>query len=238
MEKYIGIVCSNSKISTALGKILEGTLGTPNEKFRFILDSINILNGNKKDSRNTYLASFSHPLKVIVSMITGIPFELFDDPIKKNNYIININTFEYKEGIASTSPAELYKNKLNNEQCNEWITLNDFVNYFGHMLCKRFINKDVWVRCEEISCNNLTSGNGYRIYSDVRTRSEYEFIKKHDGAIITIDITSKSAKNSCIFDNSLLNETADYRVDISDNNIRSIETLSAIYDIVQSIQKS
>lgn len=238
MEKYIGIVCPDSKISTILGKILEGTLGTPNEKFKFILDSIDILNGVKKDSRNTYLASFSHPLKVIVSMITGIPFELFDDPIKKKKYIININTFEYKEGAALTSAAELYEKRLNGELTDEWITLNDFVNYFGHMLCKRFINKDIWVRCEEVSCNNLTGGNGYRIYSDVRTRSEYEFIKRRGGVIIVVDITSHHVKNSCIFDKSLISENADYRIDISDNNLGSIETLSIIYDIVQSIQKS
>lgn len=236
MEKYIGIICRNSKTATLLGKILEGTLGLPNEKFRFILDCIDILNGIKKDSRGTYLASFSHPLKVIVSMITGVPFELFDDQDKKKEYIININTFQYKEGSPTITQSALYDKCLKKEHIDGWMTLNDFVNYFGHTICKRFINQDIWVRCEEVSCNSLTSGNGYRIYSDVRTMSEYEFIKSHTGVIITIDTRSATTKEGCIFDKTLLDKETDYRINVDDKQFGSMDTLSEIYNIVQDIQ--
>ena len=85
--------------------------------------------------------------------------------------------------------------------------LNDYVIYFGYYLCRNYLGKDVWVNVERISNKNFPPNDGYRIYPDIRSMSEYQYIKDMGGVLIRIN-QSKEA-NSVINDHSLFNVDVD-----------------------------
>lgn len=232
---YIGIICQNSKLANKLGDVLEGVLGkTYNDKFAFIKEYLKILKEGDVNNQ-VYRASFSHPLKSIVTMLTGVPFEILNDSSKKKEYIININTFEYKEGFPNLDISTLYKKRENGELVDGWLTVNDFINYFGHHVCKRFIGKDVWVRCEEKSTEQYPTTEKWRIYSDVRTKSEYDFIKSKEGILIRINTNKEYT--GCIFDKSLNEIDVNYQFNINnEEGFYQVNTSDLVYEIVNELK--
>lgn len=233
---YIGIICQNSKLANELGNILAGTLGGDYpDKFAFIKRYLNILNGNGGEDQNTYRASFSHPLKSIVTMLTGVPFEILNDSTKKKEYVININTFEYKAGVPDLDIETLYNKRECGEEVVGWLTVNDFINYFGHHVCKRFIGNDVWVRCEEKTTEQYPTTERWRIYSDVRTKSEYDFIKRKGGVLIRINTNKKYA--GCIFDKSLNDVDVDYQLTLDNTDgLYQVGTSDEVYEIINKLK--
>lgn len=169
------------------------------------------------DKYGVYFASFAHPLKYIVSQLTLIPFEYFSDCKTKNAYIINLKTYEYRErrdGDRVISPMdffglrwpEAYNNILSGTHDNPdddvWMTLNDYVIYFGFYVCRSFLGKDIWTRVEEMTNKRFPPDpSSIRVYIDVRTRSEYDYIKSLGGRFIRIDM--EKDKRDIIYDPGL-----------------------------------
>ena len=218
-----------------MGNILAGTLGHGyDNKFGFVKAYLRVLKGEQiQVNPRVYRASFSHPLKSIITMLTGVPFEILNDPAKKKEYIININTFEYKEGSPDRSIEELYWAREKGVDIDGWMTVNDFINYFGHHVCKRFIGKDIWTRCEEISTDQYPTPEKWRIYSDIRTTGEYEFIKKKGGKVIRINT---SGTTGCIFDKKLNDVEVDEQIFIEDiNDFYQVKTSDKLFSFVMGL---
>lgn len=227
---YIGIIGHSGEdkmnIAHLYGNTLSWILEHPGHEtptLEFIKDYYSWCESLSDDSNwvkpDIYYASFAHPLKAIVSMITGIPFELLSSHDTKCSYIINIKTFEYKPNDGKEeiiSPEKLFRQrnkKLSLEYDDKqelpdcWMFLNDYVIYFGYYLCRNYLGKDVWVNVERISNKNFPPNDGYRIYPDIRSMSEYQYIKDMGGVLIRIN-QSKEA-NSVINDYSLFNVDVD-----------------------------
>ena len=227
--KYIGIICDDSKTAERFGKVLCASLGkTYDSQYSLLQDYTKACAGESVENKHTYHAKFVHPLNMIVSMITGIPYEILNDPVKKKEYVININTLEFKTGIRATiTPSELYERREAGMPTNGWLTACDFANYFGHYICKRYISDTIWVQCEEMSVRLFPPVSDYRIYTDIRTVPEYDFIRQHSGIVIRVN-TNRDSK-SCVFDKRLYNIDVDYELSI--NNLDDFYAARVITDI-------
>lgn len=178
--------------------------------------------GNYTDSNthDVYYASFSHPLKMAISMITGIPFDLLSSHDKKHNYIVNVSTLEYKEkdDTKTITPEKLFKKRnsklsleYNDKQIlpEEWMTLNDYVIYFGYYLCRNYMGRDIWTMSEKKGIANFPPDpNSIRIYTDIRSLSEYNLIKELGGIVIRIN-QKECNVDSVINDYQLFTEDVD-----------------------------
>jgi len=166
------------------------------------------------DRYNVYFASFAHPLKYIVSQLTSIPFEYFSDCRKKNEYIINLRTYEYRKREKEdhiVTPMDFFKSRWpeaydhvlsgthDNPDGDLWMALNDYVIYFGFYVCRSFLGKDIWTRVEEMTNKNFPPDpSSIRVYIDVRARSEYDYIRSLGGKFIRIE--SMKDNGSIIYD--------------------------------------
>ncbi len=225
---YIGIICDDSKTAERMGKVLCATLGKIyDSQYGLLQDYTKACVGETVENKHTYHAKFVHPLNMIVSMLTGLPYEILNDPVKKKEYVININTLEFGTGIPPTiTPSELFEKRKTGELTDGWLTACDFANYFGHYICKKYISDTVWVQCEEMSVRQFPPVSDYRVYTDIRTVPEYEFIRRHSGIVIRVN-TNKSTK-SCVFDKKLYNTETDYEITI--NNIDDFYASRVITD--------
>ena len=260
---YIGIIGHTGDDKLKLSQLIGETVNwivthkeeNENPSFDFQLhfyEWYNELNENRaisNPSQQVYYASFSHPLKMVVSMITGIPFELFNNPDKKNTYIININSLDYKELENETliSPEELFKSRNHNlslkdnekqELSDSWMTLNNYVIYFGYYLCRNYIGRDIWTKVERISNGRFGSASSpIRIYTDIRTLSEYDFIREKGGSLIRISNSAqKEDKNSIVYEKLLSDAEVDGEIHYKSSDFR--ELYNSVYSICYNIVKS
>lgn len=236
MTKFIGIICQNSDLARQLGAYLQATAGRDfNDKYDFTKAYVAAYHGETAENPSVYMASFSHPMKMIMAMLTGVPFEILDRPENKRKYVIDINTFEYKIGEPTVTANDIYFARNHYKNISGWITANDFVNYFADTVCKQFLGNDIWAKCEEITLNSAPPSDGIRVYSDVRTISEYNLIKKHDGLVIRIDTTAEKSK---IFDEALNSVPVDVILNMnSTEDFNTMKILEIIYNITNQLNK-
>ena len=190
---------------------------------------------------NIYFASFSDSLIYIVSLLTSVPWECFDND-KKHKYIININTYDYRERTPEdivVSPEYIFNDRWRDAQyravhnkhteiSNEWMTLNDFVVYFGFYICRNFLGKNIWTKVEATSNKRFPpEPNSIRIYDDIRSIGEYEYIRSCEGKVIRVE-TKDNNKCSAIYDTSLNNVDVDLSVNGND-----IYNLELMYDFIK-----
>lgn len=175
------------------------------------------------EAKDVYYASFADPLKAIISMITCIPMTLMMDHESKCNYIVNIKTFEYKPNDGTElviAPEKLFKQRTKKlsleyddkqELPDVWMVLNDYIIYFGYYLCRNYMGKDVWVNVERRSNSAYPPNKGIRIYTDIRSISEKDYIKEMGGIIIRL--SELQCFNSIIHDSTLFDIPVDFELD-------------------------
>jgi hypothetical protein len=159
---------------------------------------------NYLDFSRIIVEEFGDGPKIMVSMLTGIEFSNITDHTKDNT-VINLRTFE------KLDKSEIDTNKLYSaeevagwsEKANPgdtppehapdvWMTLRQFILYFGVYIMQNFFGRDVWVKT---LIANTTYWNGlfpedknlYKIIADVKTPAEIDFIKSKDGTIISVE---------------------------------------------------
>ena len=117
---------------------------------------------------NVYFDSFADTLKLFVELLTGIPNEYIYNDHYKDHVVINIRDFShtYYEEIPDTiqllTRDELYKlmpkdSNPNTIMKNLYMTLREFILYFGIDVMQRFLGLNVWVKSLRQSEERLNS---------------------------------------------------------------------------------
>ena len=173
-----------------------------------------------------YFDAFSDSLKLFVELLVGVPHEYIYDDYYKDHVVINLRNFEYKiyeeipEDLHLYTKEELYKSlpKESNPVAftkNIFITLRDFILYFGMEVMQRYFGLNVWVKslkANEDRFNSLFVGeNDYKIYTDVKTPSEVTYILDKGGVIVDIR-RPKNKKGSKGFDKLSKDGRIDYTI--------------------------
>lgn len=202
-----------------------------------IIDNENII--HEISLKYIYIDSFGDTIRTFVSLLLGCDIKYLYDDYYKDHMIINMATFEYK--IYDDVPDNLVL--ISNEQLSDfllkkgspdqilsniYISLRDFILYFGHDVMKRFFGANVWIK--SLNSNNAMFENifidkTYKIYRDVKTTSEVTYIKDRKGIIIKINKQHNKKKKG--LDTLSKDKRIDYIINIPTN----------IYDIYDDILK-
>lgn len=121
------------------------------------------------ESQNNTHYSFSFPLKIICSLLTGIPFVYFSG-----------------EGDYFRKERETKIIDTNLMYCKK-MTLRRFLTYIGTDVFRNEYNADVWVNIFENICSRYNN----IIIDDVRFKNEYDTIKKLKGNVVYIERLTK-----------------------------------------------
>lgn len=202
-----------------------------------IIDNENIIHEISLD--NVYIDSFGDAVKTFVALLLGCDTKYLYDDYYKDHMVINMASFEYEiydeipSNIALIDNETLLNIMIKNGNpdsvmSNHYITLRDFIIYFGHNVMKRFFGANIWIKSLNSNMplfENIFTDKTYKIYRDVKTSSEVTYIKEKKGWIIKLN--RKGLKKKKGLDMLSKDNRIDFIIDIPEN----------IYDIYNDILK-
>lgn len=175
-----------------------------------LMESENCINESNTDY--VYFESFSDQIKTFIRLLLGCPEEyMYEDKYKD---IIAVN-------LRNLSCVDLTKQPMNNERfitaaqmhqsidhnlppqpinSNIYMTLREFIMYFGMEVMQRYFGVNVWVK--SLKMNSLRydefydTGNCYKIFIDLKTPAEVTYIKQKDGVIVNVNRPSNKKGKS------------------------------------------
>lgn len=180
---------------------------------------------------NVYFDSFADTLKMFVELLTGVPQSYIYDDYYKDHTVINVRDFTYKvydeipETIELYTKDELYEAMIKPKNPmvimkNTYITLREFILYFGMNVMQRFFGLNVWVKSLKQNSTRYSSlfdeENNYKIFSDVKTPSEVTYILENGGCIVHVTRPG-NRKKSGGFDRLSKDGRIDYTIHVGGN---------------------
>lgn len=258
--KYIGIRghrgAGKSSVAFLLGQTIDTLLRFPNlstlsfcEMYegwcKELLDNP-VEAYENSDCQRVYFESFSDHITVFVRLLLGCPDEYTDDDYK-DSIVVNVKDLTYKkredfdgELISSkdmysridveSSPQSIIR--------NYWMTMGDFIVYFGMEVMQRFFGRNVWVNTvksnsEEYDRWHQETGVDYKIYNDIKTEAEAQMIRDFGGVIVKV-VRPSNKKGKSSLDSVCKDDRFDHLIEVK-GDLQS--TINDIVSIAQQIIK-
>jgi hypothetical protein len=197
---------------------------------------------------NIYFESFGDTLKILVQMILGCSQDILYSDYHKDHVVVNLRDFSYKtydeipQDIKLWTAEELYKEMPKN--CapititrNIFLSLREFILYFGKEVMQRYFGLDVWVKALKTTrelFDNTNDLKSYKIYTDLKTPGEVTYIRKNGGLIIKVSRPDHKKQLKGI-DRLSQDNRYDFEVVIGDN---LYDIIDQIIDIADKILKT
>jgi hypothetical protein len=220
--KYIGIKGTNKREN----KIISYLIGYAMESY-LTNKSINTLIWNEWDMvsnqmidemlddpmfegrefQHIYYESFGDTVKLFVRLLLNCDARYVEDAYYKDNYVVNMKNFNIlkkqdveADSIVTSNDLYIEQNKesVTPFKTDKFITIREFIMYYGYEVMQRFFGANVWVKTLNDGYMNFFDGeDNYKIYIDVKTAAEVAYVKDQGGCIVNV-IGSKSKKSSLI----------------------------------------
>ena len=190
-----------------------------------------------------YIESFSDDLKSYISLLVGIPLQDMYDDVCKTQLVVNLKDLSESriEDIDKSlliTREKLFKirntEKISQINTDLYITLGDFILYFGYDVMQRFFGANFWIKSLKRSESRWSQGwnnnVAYKIFPDVKTECARDYIKSRGGVIIKVDRPTHKKSESP------LSVDIDFKEDITINSVEGLyDLLDDIYHISMSI---
>lgn len=191
--------------------------------------------------RQAYYLTFSEDIIFNLSELTGIPTEhLFDDTYKDTMYI-NLRTMDETsdpDPTKITTREELFKSRSEGAiapiEDDIYILMRDFILYYAHDVMQRFFGANAWLIMHKHI--NTRYGIGwlyasiYRIYTDVKSECEYEYLKSLGAAFVEVRRPEHKKEDTML--STYNNFVPDYTIDVNGDLMSLKDT---IYNIAKQI---
>lgn len=159
---------------------------------------------NNVNLEYVYFDSFSDSIKEFIRMMLDCPTEYIYEDKYKDLIVVNLKDLSYRhinefEKIPELKTSlEIYNDMPFNPTespitltKDRYMLLREFIMYFGYDVMQRFFGKNVWVKILRASCRNWDDiynmyGENYKIFPDLKTQAEMDFIKQNNGVVINI----------------------------------------------------
>ena len=201
---------------------------------------------NNVENRHIIYESFSDSIMVFIRLLLGCPDEYTDDA-HKDSIVVNVKDLTYMDrdefdGNLITA-KEMY-NSIDTESHPQaitkksWMTMGEFIIYFGMEVMQRFFGKNVWVNTVKASSNEFDQWHdqvsfNYKIFNDIKTEVEAHFIRDMGGVIVkVVRPTNKKGKSSL---ESLCKDDNFYYIIEVNGDLQS--TIYNVIDLAQNIIK-
>ena len=147
-----------------------------------------------------YFDSFSDTLKIWIVLLIGCPKDYLYDDYYKDHMVINMKDFSYqvydelpKNILTHNELYELMPKDKNPTTItkNIYVSLRDFILYFGMDIMQRYFGANVWIKTLKNSSTFYNSlfedDESYKVFMDVKTPGEITYIKNDKkGKIIKV----------------------------------------------------
>ena len=178
------------------------------EKLMINPNYINEYDGNT----NIYYESFSDNIKLFIRMLLGCPDEYLSVDAYKDTILVNLRDLSCKDKsevgeVKLWSASELHDSidhqaNPSSIASNTYMTLREFIMYFGLEVMQRYFGKNVWVKSLKATSEEWdryldgVGGVSYKIFIDVKTPAEATYIKQNNGIIVNVERPSNKKGKS------------------------------------------
>lgn len=189
----------------------------------------------------TYLDSFSDSIKTFIQLLLGCPSEYLYEDVYKDTIIVNFRDFSCKnidefDEVTLISAAELYDSMDKDQDPqpmtkNLYMTLREFILYFGLEVMQRYFGRNVWVKSLRSNSNILDNFYGsekaYKIFMDLKTPAEATYIKQHNGYIVNV-IRPGNKKGNSGLERLGRDDRIDYTVEVKGDLYSTMDQIKNI----------
>lgn len=210
--KYIGITghrgSGKTTIAYLLGNMLEGL------RWNYDKDKIQLMYNRCckliKENNNAiydcgnlfvYFDEFGEMPKHMVATLLGIDMSILDNDIMKDTMYVNMKDFKlytYNESFKVITSTELVENSSKKWK-DAYMSLRDFVQCFSIDIMQKIFGSDVWLKSRIVNDETWKdTTEGWKIFSDVKTKDEIKYIKDNNGIIVRCRRPSNKKNNKGI----------------------------------------
>lgn len=243
-KKTIAYLLANTIEYLLQKKSLDEYKNTFKDWCKKIIENEHIL--KTAENEHVIIEGFGDGPKILLYMLTGISVEQMQDDYSKDHIVFNLRTF--KQGNLGDEVCEddliSAKEYFNQLQFGEepkvinkdiWMTLRELILYFGIYVMQNTFGLNVWVKSliansSYYNCLYQDDVNGYKIYPDIKARTEITYIKDHGGIIIKVSHPGHIKRGG--MDLLKGDSRYDYEV-INQDNLE--DTADQIFDIAKKI---
>ena len=197
----------------------------------------------RSDSIDIDYASFGDTPKSLVEMLLGCPREYIYNDYNKDHMYVRMGDFRTFIDPHDCKIFHWSKDSTAIPQPDEYMSMRDFIMYFGMTVMQQHFGQNVWVKSMErnddkfgsFEIPGISTTNQYIIYSDVKAPTEVSYIKDHNGIIINV-IRKDHRKGSGIDDSLKDDNRIDYTIELHGTNLYDIKDkiLKLAKDIYES----
>lgn len=203
---------------------------------------------NESTNSHVYFESFSDSIKTFIRLLLGCPEEYLYEDKYKDSIVVNMRDLSCKHLSSFTeepkliSSQEFYKKMPFDYDespvtvtMNSYMTLREFIMYFGLEVMQRFFGRNVWVKSLKVNSELYDRfydlGNNYKIFMDLKTPAEVTYIKQSDGLIVNVNRPSHK-KGKSELERLGRDDRIDYNINV-DGDLYSLK--DTIIDISTNI---
>jgi hypothetical protein len=181
---------------------------------------------NETAHTKVYFESFSDSIKTFIRLLLGCPEDYLYDDKYKDTIIVNLRDLSTRDiygfsGQLVTSD-EMYA-KVDKEggpvafNSNIYMTLREFIMYFGLEVMQRFFGRNIWVKSLRANSEQLDkfydTGDSYKIFIDLKTPAEVTYIKQAKGVVVNVNRPSNKKTGSGL-ERLGRDDRIDYTIDV------------------------
>lgn len=187
---------------------------------------------------------FADSLKDVLSIIYGIPRNLFDDRNYKDEYYFNLRSRKFVNNLGIRNNAhvitigDLDKLNINELLCSithsqVYIKLRTLLQYFGTNICRTHLGDDIWIKAAMNRIVDKAYTRKLCIVPDIRFENEANAIKCNNdslyGGIIRV------IRDNCEKDNHS-SETQSFEADfVIENNGNIVKLFYKVLQVCQNL---
>lgn len=182
-----------------------------------------------------YFDEFGEMPKSFVAQLLSIDMSVLDNDTMKDTMYVNLSDFKLysrEDNFCVVDSKWLLLNKSDN--CfgkPVYMPLREFVKCFSIDIMQNIFGSNVWLKVLKVNDSRWNEpDSGWRVFSDVKTTDEIEYIKNKQGVLIrTKHPSNKKSKKGIT---NIENCNPDYIIDTSGE---LIDLFDSIYEIAEKI---
>lgn len=244
--KYIGITghrgSGKTSVAYLLGNILDCLkCGCSRESIKLYYED---MCSKIKNNQNAiydcaldyiYFDEFGEMPKSFVAQLLSIDMSVLDNDTMKDNMYVNLSNFRLysrEDHFCIIDSEWLLLNKSDTVFDEPvYMSLREFVKCFSIDIMQNIFGSNVWLKVLKVNDSKWSEpNNGWRVFSDVKTVDEIQYIRDKQGVLIRTKRPDNKKSNKGI--TNIENCNADYIIDTSGE---LIDLFDKIYDIAINI---
>ena len=134
-----------------------------------------------------YFDEFGEMPKSFVAQLLSIDMSVLDNDTLKDTMYVNMSNFKLYSKDPSFKIVTAEDILAGNRRWKDvYISLREFTKVFSIDIMQKFFGTDVWLKSRVVNDEKwqISSTEGFKVFSDVKTKDEIKYIKDNSGIIV------------------------------------------------------